>query len=148
MHGFAETGMQINAYLFHGVALFNESTAEFYHNNLALLEPEVRHGLFGRPNRTIYTKVRDEVPAYYGEHSQIDDCIVADGTAIHSVLFRGVRLGKGAVLRDSIVMQECQIGEGAELECVILDKDVIVHPGARLRGTSEHPLVIKKGEIV
>lgn len=153
MHGFAETGMQVNAYQFKGVALFNESTAEFYHNNLALLDSEVRHGLFGRPNRTIYTKVRDEVPAYYGEASQIDDCIVADGctlegTAIHSVLFRGVRLGKNAAVRDCIVMQGCQIGEGAELECVILDKEVIVHPGARLRGTSEHPLVIKKGEIV
>lgn len=153
MHGFAESGMQVNAYQFHGVALFNESTAEYYHNNLALLDPEVRHGLFGRPERTIYTKVRDEVPAYYGEDSQIDDCIVADGctlegTALRSVLFRGVRLGRGAVVRDSIVMQGCRIGEGAELDCVILDKDVTVHSGAKLCGTPNHPLVIQKGEIV
>ena len=153
MHGFAEEGMRINAYRFQGVALFNESTVEFYRNSLALIDPEIRHGLFNRSNRTIYTKVRDEVPAYYGEFSEIDDCIVADGctlegSASHSVLFRGVKLGKGAVVRDSVIMQGTVIGEGAELECVIMDKDVVVRPGSVLRGTKEHPLVFKRGEIV
>ena len=45
-------------------------------------------------------------------------------------------------------MQDCIIGEGAELECVILDKDVVIGPGKRLCGTKEYPLVIKRGEIV
>ena len=152
MHGFAEAGMKVNAYKFGGVALFNESTTEFYQNSLALLRPEVRHGLF-RSNLTIYTKVRDEVPAYYGERSRIDDCIVADGCTLegeakNSVLFRGVKLGEGASVRDSVIMQGVVIGEGADLECVILDKDVVVRPNAVLRGTKEHPLVVKKGETV
>ena len=153
MHGFAEDGLRINAYRFQGVALFNESTAEFYRNSLALIDPEIRHGLFNRSNRTIYTKVRDEVPTYYGEFSEIDDCIVADGctlegSASNSVLFRGVRLGKDAVVRDSVIMQGTVIGEGAQLECVIMDKDVVVRPGAVLRGTKDHPLIFKRGEIV
>lgn len=153
MHGFAQNGMRVNAYKFGGVALFNESTAEFYRNSLALIDPEIRHGLFNRNNRTIYTKVRDEVPAYYGEFSEIDDCIVADGCTLegeasHSVLFRGVKLGKNAVVRDSIIMQDTVIGEGAELECVIMDKDVVVRPGSKLRGTKDHPLVFKRGEVV
>lgn len=46
MHGFAETGMKVNAYRYDGVALFNESTTEFFHNSLALIRPEIRHGLF------------------------------------------------------------------------------------------------------
>lgn len=153
MHGFAELGMKIHAYPFGGVALFNESTAEFYHNSLALLDPEVRHGLFGNPNRTIYTKVRDEVPAYYGAHSEIDDCIVADGCTLegaakNSVLFRGVSLGEGAQVTNSVLMQNCVIGEGAVLDCVILDKEVVVRPGAKLAGTKDHPLVFKRGEVV
>lgn len=153
MHGFAELGMKLNAFRFNGVALFNESTAEFYHNSLALLDPEVRHGLFGRPNRTIYTKVRDEVPAYYGAHSDIDDCIVADGCTLegaakNSVLFRSVSLGEGAQITDSVIMQNCVIGAGAVLDCVILDKEVVVRPGAKLKGTKDHPLVFKRGEIV
>ena len=103
--------------------------------------------------RQIYTKVRDEVPAYYGEHSEIDDCVVADGcvlegSAVNSVLFRSVKLGEGASVRNSVIMQRCTIGEGADLECVIMDMDVVVRPGAVLRGTMDHPLVFKRGEVV
>ena len=153
MHGFAETGMKVNAYRYDGVALFNESTTEFFHNSLALIRPEIRHGLFAREDLTIYTKVRDEVPAYYGEHSEIDDCVVADGcvlegSAANSVLFRSVKLGEGASVRNSVIMQRCTIGEGADLECVVMDMDVVVRPGAVLRGTMDHPLVFKRGEVV
>lgn len=153
MYAFAKLGAKVNAYRFRGVALFNESTAEFFQNSLKLLDPEVRHGLFNRSNRTIYTTVRNEVPSYYGVDSQIDDCIVADGCTLEgcaerSVLFRGVTLGKDAKVKESIIMQDCIIGEGAELECVILDKDVVIGPGKRLCGTKEYPLVIKRGEIV
>lgn len=152
LHGFAEKGMKVAAFPFDGVALFNESLTEFYHNSLALIDPEVRHGLFGQ-KQTIYTKVRDEVPVYYGECSRIDDCIVADGCTLegaaeHSILFRGVKLGEDAKVRNCIIMQDSVVGEGADLECVILDKNVIVRPGAILRGTKDHPLVFKRGEIV
>ena len=64
------------------------------------------------------------------------------------VLFRGVRLEENANVRDCIIMQGTVIGEGADLECVILDKEVVVRPGAVLRGTKDHPLVFKRGEIV
>ena len=153
LYGFQNGSLKLNAYSFQGVALFNESTAEFFHNNLALLDRDVREGLFRRPGRTIYTKVRNEVPSYYGDSSEIDDCMVADGcvlegSATHSVLFRGVKLGKGAVVKDSIIMSDAVIGEGAELENVILDKDVVVGAGKILRGTYEHPLILKRGEIV
>ena len=153
MHNFAKHGAKINVYEFGGVALFNESTQEFFRNSLKLLEPEIRHGLFNQDNLTIYTTVRNEVPSYYGVDSQIDNCIVADGCnlegeAEHSVLFRGVTLGKDAKVRNCVIMQDCQIGEGAELECVILDKNVVVSPGKKLYGTMEHPLVFKRGETV
>lgn len=93
------------------------------------------------------------MPAYYGEHSEIDDCVVADGcvlegSAVNSVLFRSVKLGEGASVRNSVIMQRCTIGEGADLECVIMDMDVVVRPGAVLRGTMDHPLVFKRGEVV
>ena len=153
MYGFAEAGMKVNAYRFGGVALFNESTAEYFHNNFALMDYKIRANLFKKPNQTIYTKVRNEIPTYYGEDSEIDECMVADGCMLegkveHSVLFRGVKVGKNAVIKDSILMSEVSIGEGAELECVILDKNVTVNAGVKLRGTYDHPLVLKRGEVV
>ncbi len=149
---FAAKNLTVGVYLFDGVALFNESTLEYYKNNLALLNPEVRHGLFNGGG-TIYTKVRDRVPTVYGENSEIDDCIVADGCELegcaeHSLFFRQVKLGAGAKVSNSLIMNDCVVGENAELDCVILDKDVVVHPGARLVGTPENPMIIKRGEVV
>ena len=45
-------------------------------------------------------------------------------------------------------MQGTRIGKNAKLECVILDKNVTVTEGAELKGTPEHPVIIKKGETV
>ena len=45
-------------------------------------------------------------------------------------------------------MNDSVIGEGAELKYVILDKDVVVRPGAKLVGTPTNPVIIKRGEIV
>ena len=153
LHGFADKKLVINAYRFDGVVLFNESVSEYYENTMKLLDPEIRHGLFNRPNLTVYTKVRDEVPSSYGEGSEIDNCLVADGCVLcgkaeNTVFFRGAKLAKTAHVRDSIIMQETVIGEGADLQYVILDKDVTVRPGKKLCGTREHPIVLKRGETV
>ena len=153
LHSFNHNPKSINIYRFDGVALFNETVSEYYNNNMALLDREVRHGLFNRPNLTVYTKVRDEVPSSYGEKAQIDNCIVADGCVLNgkaenTVFFRGAKLAETACVRESIIMQETVIGEGADLQYVILDKDVVVRPGKKLCGTKEHPIVLKRGEIV
>ena len=71
-----------------------------------------------------------------------------EGSAVNSGLFRSVKLGEGASVRNSVIMQRCIIGEGADLECVVMDMDVVVRPGAVLRGTMDHPLVFKRGEVV
>ena len=49
---------------------------------------------------------------------------------------------------DSIIMNDTVVGEGAELQYVILDKNVTVKPGAKLVGTPKAPIIIKRGETV
>lgn len=144
--------LTVGVYQFEGVALYNESTEEFYRNNLALTDELVRRDLFGGCH-PIYTKVRDCVPCYYGESCKLDNCIVADGCILegeakHSVLFRQVTLQEGAKVEDCVIMNDAVIGEGAELKYAILDKDVTVRPGKKLIGTMEHPIIVKRGETV
>ena len=144
--------LKLGVYEFDGVVLHNGDVNAYYQNNMALLRREIRDGIF-KKDTPIYTKVRDEAPTYYGAGSDISDCIVADGCTVYgkareSVIFRGVRIERDAVVKSSIIMQGAVIGEGAELECVILDKNVTVTPGARLVGTPRHPVIIKKGETV
>ena len=142
----------VNVYPFDGVALFNETVEEYFRNSLALIEKEVRHDLFAG-NHPVYTKVRDRVPSYYGENSNIDNCIVADGCVLEgnvkcSVLFRQVTVKEGAQIEDCLIMNDTVVGENCRLKYVILDKDVTVRPNTELVGTPAKPIIIKRGETV
>ena len=150
--GWQKGEVSVNVYPFDGVALYNESVAEYFANSLALINKDVRADLFGA-NHPVYTKVRDRVPSYYGEGCEIENCLVADGCMLegeaeHSVLFRQVTICKDAEVEDCVIMNDSVVGEGAELKYVILDKDVTVRPGAKLIGTPNAPIIIKRGDTV
>ena len=152
MGGWNRGVVSINAYAFEGVAMFNESVEEYFNNTMALIKKDVRADLFGGAH-PIYTKVRDRVPTYYGEGSEIEKCLIADGCMLEgeveeSVLFRQVTVAKGAEVENCILFNDAVIGEGAELKYVILDKNVTVTPGAKLIGTKKNPIIVKRGETV
>ena len=152
MGGWNKGTATVNVYEHDGVALFNETVDEYYRNTLALLDKDVRHDLFGA-NHPVYTKVRDRVPCYYGEDAQLDDCLVADGCMLegkvkNSVLFRQVTIGEDAEVEDCIIMNDSVVGKGAKLKYVILDKETTVTPGAKLIGTKNNPVIVKRGETV
>ena len=152
MGGWRAGKVTINAYQFDGVVMFNESVEEYFDHSLALVDKDVRDGLFNGAH-PIYTKVRDRVPSYYGENCQIDNSIVADGCMLDgevkdSVLFRQVTICDGAEVENCVIMNDSVVGEDSELKYVILDKNVTVRPGSKLIGTAKNPIVIKRGEIV
>ena len=148
---FNDGKLKVSVYEFKGIVLRNENIKSYYANNMALLQEKTRNGLFGK--NPIYTKVRDEMPSYYCEGSEVENSLLADGCKLYgkvmdSILFRDVTINTGAEVKGCIVMQGARIGKDAKLECVILDKNVKVSDGAELKGTPEHPVIIKKGETV
>ncbi len=64
------------------------------------------------------------------------------------MLFRGVTICKGAVVRNSIVMQGSLIGENSQLDYAILDKGVMMSRGRNLKGEPSWPIVIGKNAVV
>ena len=144
--------LTINVYPFEGIAMYNESVEEYFANSLAITDKAVRDDLFSG-NHPIFTKVRDRVPSYYGDGCHIENCSVADGcilegTVRNSVLFRQVAVAPTAVVEACVIMNDAVIGEGCDLKNVILDKDVVVRPGAKLCGTRSNPVIIRRGEVV
>jgi glucose-1-phosphate adenylyltransferase len=128
------------------------SLQSYFAANMALLDENVRKALFltGRP---VYTKVRDCAPAIYGLDSHVSNSLVADGSHINgkvknSIIFRDVSIAKHAVVENSIVMQGSVITQDAQLNCVILDKNVTVKESRRLQGVESYPLFVKKGVSV
>ena len=144
--------LSINVYQFKGAALFNDTVEEYFRNSLSLIDPKVRHDVFGY-NHPVFTKVRDRVPTYYGDGSDVADCLVADGCMLegkaeNSVLFRNVTLSRNSQVENCVIMNDTVIGEGSVLKNVILDKDVTIRPGTKLMGSVKNPIIIKRGETV
>ena len=144
--------VSVNVYQFEGVAMFNESIAEYFQNSLSLIKKDIRADIFGG-SHPVFTKVRDRVPTYYGEDCEVENCLIADGCMIEgeaedSVLFRQVTICEDAEVEDCVIMNDTVVGKGAELKYVILDKNVTVNPGVRLIGTKNNPIIIKRGETV
>ena len=150
--GFNSGEVSVNIIEFGGTALFNESLKEYYDNSMALLNKDVRNGLF-HSKVPIYTKPRNEVPTRHGKNAKVVNTVAADGsylegTCERSILFREVKLEEGSTVRDCVIMQGSHVGVGADLQYVILDKDVTVKPYTKLVGSPDHPLYIKKGATV
>ncbi|HIT00716.1 MAG TPA: glucose-1-phosphate adenylyltransferase subunit GlgD [Candidatus Faecaligallichristensenella faecipullorum] len=139
--------LRVNGYEYKGYYRQIESVLSYFRFNMDLLDYNIRRELF--MSNPVYTKVRDEVPAIYEEGAQASNSLVADGCIIegsveNSVLFRGVRVGRGAKIKNCILMQDTDVRENVELENVITDKVVTFHPNGRLIGQPQYPIVIAK----
>ena len=66
----------------------------------------------------------------------------------NSILFRGVKIGKNATVKNSIIMQDSIIGDGAFLNHVITDKNAVVRDNRMLAGADIQPFYIQKGQMI
>ena len=71
-----------------------------------------------------------------------------EGEVENSIIFRGCKIAKGAVVKDSIIMQGGTICEGVELSYVVTDKGVTVREDRKMMGHATYPVAIAKNTIV
>jgi len=144
--------LKIYGYKFSGYWRNLSTLHMYYRCNKELLDPKVSDELYSRDWK-IYTKIKDAAPTKYNEEADVKNSIVADGciiegTVINSIIFRDVYIGKGALVRDSIVMQGTRIEENATLINCVLDKDVVIRSGRKLEGDENYPIVVEKRAVV
>ncbi len=144
--------INVQAFEYKGVHCVINSVQSYYKNNLKLLNPDFYRDLFFN-EQTINTKVKNEPPARYSEGSHVSNSLVGngciiEGTVENSILFRGVKVHKNAIVKNCIIMQRCNISENAILENVILDKEVSLTEGKRLIGNEQMPFVIPKRRVI
>lgn len=143
--------MKIYGYEFGGYYAPVSSMLGYYRHNLELLGADVRHELFG--DRNIFTKVRASSPTKYGNGAIVKNSLIADGCVVegeveNSILFRGVKVGRGTAVKNSILMQDTVTGENVTLNCIITDKNVVIRDRRVLSGCDTHPFYIAKGSMI
>ena len=100
-----------------------------------------------------YTKIRDDNPTRYIQGAAVKNVLVADGCVIegeveNSVLFRGVKVAKGAKVKNCVLMQDTVVEEGAAVEYLITDKNVRITANKEVKGTNTFPVYVAKYQVV
>ena len=123
----------------------------YFDENIKLLDEDNLDALF--EGGQIYTKLRDDNPTRYISGAVIRNTMAADGCVIEGevencVLFRGVKIGKGAKIKNCVLMQDTVIEPGAKAEYVVTDKNAVITEGKELKGTDSFPVFIAKMQVV
>lgn len=140
-------------YPYEGYYQVISSLAGYFRTSMSLLDPDVRAELVASRTSPIYTKVRNSAPTRYADSAKVRNSMVADGCVIEGtvencIIFRGVHIGKGTVVKNSILLQDTYVGAGARLDCVISDKGVMIKDGRTLSGHESLPFFLPKGVMV
>ena len=127
---------RVFAFPFNGYWVDVGTIFAYWETNMALLEDNPALNLYD-PNWTIHTRSKERPPAKLGAEGQshtslISNGCVINGTVIHSVLSPGVRVEFGAVVRDSVVMDDTIIRAGAVVDRCILDKEIEIGAGTQV----------------
>ena len=143
--------LNVQAYKYDGYVARISDMKSYFDETMKLLDDYNLDALFsGTP---IYTKIRDDNPTRYIEDAKVKNVMVADGCVIEGevencVIFRGVRIAKGAKVKNCILMQDTVVEAGANVEYLITDKNVTITAGKEVKGTDTFPVYIAKFQCV
>lgn len=143
--------LDVRGFCYEGYVARITSIRSYFEESMKLLQKENVDALFG--TSPIYTKIRDDNPTRYMNCSKVKNTMAADGCVIegeveNSIIFRGVRIGKGAKVKNCVLMQDAVIEDGASVEYVVTDKNVVVSADKELKGTDSFPVYVEKNKKV
>lgn len=125
-----DKGERIFAYEYNGYWKDVGTLGSYWEANMELIDIIPEFNLYEEYWK-IYTKSEIQPPDYIAGDSVVERSIIGEGSDIYgevynSVIGCGVTIGKGTVIRDSIIMNQTQIGEGCEINKAIIAENVVV----------------------
>lgn len=139
-------------YKHEGYCKLIDSLEVYLRANLEMLNSETRNEIF-KSEQPILTRIKDSVPTQYGESANVKNSYIADGCVINgdvenSIIFRSVKIEKGAKVKNSVVMQNTVVEGNSSLTSVISDKNARITGSKTISGCDTLPIVINKGKVV
>jgi len=113
------------SYCFGGYVATISSFLDYFKHSMELAKnSKAREALLGNRDASVFTRVHNSAPTVYRTGAQVRDSMIADdcvieGTVIDSVLFRGVVVRKGAIVKNSVLFGGTYAGENSMLNCVV-----------------------------
>ena len=126
-------GERMFAYSFKGYWRDVGTIESLWEANMDLLDDS--SGASANSDWKIYSRTAGKPPHYIGETGIMKNSIISEGCEIygtveHSVIFPGVRIDKGAFVKDSIIMANSVVNAGASVHYSIIDEGVNIGRGA------------------
>ncbi|MBQ8303123.1 MAG: glucose-1-phosphate adenylyltransferase subunit GlgD [Clostridia bacterium] len=141
-------------YKYTGFAASVSSFLDYYKYSMELATNEkARESLLGKKEAPIFTRVHNSAPTKHSSTAKVENSLIADecvieGTVINSVIFRDVKIEKGAVVKNCVLFHGSHVGKNANLNCIVADKDVYVTDGVTLSGNDNLPFYVQKGRKI
>lgn len=126
------------------------SLQNFYEANMSLIDYKAATALINE-EWPIYTRTNDSAPTQYLDGSSVKHSVVSNGCTIegtveNSIIGRGVKIGKGTVIKNSVVLPETTIGDNVTIENFVVDKhSKIVHEN-KIIASAEKAGYVKRGD--
>lgn len=144
-------GLTLLSYAFDGYWKDVGTIESLWQANMDLLQDTPPFDLTG--DWKIYSSNPSMPPHYIGAEASVKASLITEGAQIlgeveHSVIFSGVRVGKGAKVTNSVVFPFTVIEDGAVVDHAILAQDVVIKAGAKVEGQESAITVIPEKEVV
>lgn len=124
------------AYRFSGYWKDVGTIESYWEANMDLLSAETSP-IFQNPEWPIYTAETLQPPMYLDEKASLRQSLVSEGCQVfgeveNSVLFSGVKVGKGAIIKDSVILPNTVIGDNAVIVRAVVGSDTVIDPYVKI----------------
>ena len=141
--------LNVHGFEYKGYLSCINSLRKYYETNMELIDA---NDLFD-PDWPVYTKTNDSSPTYYSEDAKVSHSLIANGCAIrgtveHCIIGRGVKIAKGAVVRDSLILPGAEICADAHIEYAVIDKHAPVKYVKDIVGSKDNLMYVARRDTV
>ncbi len=128
------SGERMMAYRFEGYWKDVGTIDSLWESNMDLLNPNIELDL-SEESWKIYSRNPVMPPHYIAKGAKVQNSLVAEGCNVYgeidfAVLFAGVYIAPGAVVKDSIIMPGSRIEENAIVQYAIVSENAVIGKGA------------------
>jgi len=143
--------LKMMAYPFDGYWKDVGTIHSLWEANMDLLDENNKLNLYDKEWK-IYSSNQVSIAQYIGEEALIKNSLIVEGCTVYgnvedSVLFQGVKIGKKAIIKDSVIMPNAFIGDNVIIEKAIIGSDSIIRKGCRIGDGNEIAVIASSEEV-